>query len=179
MTEASKPEAARAAEYAMRPAPAEQLNNWIAAMHAATKHRSEDSAGLELIRGLYRSILAKYPGSVAREACVKLTTGSEWFPTAKELTETCDRLADPIRALAEAVISWRPKPEGKVEADRAYGRLQRAREELDDMNRSLGFVGNIHELSPARRALWENVCQQIAEVTRLDKEHRQLEREAA
>lgn len=178
MTEHAKPEAARVTEYAMRPAPAEQLNNWIAAMHAATKHRSEDTAGLELIRGLYRSILSKYPAGAAREACVKLTTGSEWFPTAKELTETCDGLTNPLRALAQAVIEWQPKSEGKIEADRAYGRAMRAREELDAMNRRLGFVGNIHELSPERRALWESVCQQIAEVTRLDKEHRHLARAA-
>lgn len=179
MTPALQQEAARLTEHAMRQAPAEQLNNWIAAMHAATKHRSEDTAGLELIRGLYRSILSRYPANVAREACMRLTTGCEWFPTAKELTDQCDRLVQPIRALAEAVIAWREPGAEDAERNRAWGRAARAREDLEAMNRRMGFVGDISKLSPERRGLWEDICAKAREVAELEKAHRQMERAAA
>jgi len=158
-----------------KPPAAREIDQWIAAMHAGTKHRTGDTAELDLILRLYRATLARFSQSVARQACLKLTYESDWFPTVKEVVDCCEALEGRPKALLMAVRAWRPLNDHDRETRKAWGRTQRAREDLEAMNRRLGFVGDISKLSPERRSLWDQVCQQTAEVNRLEAEYRKAE----
>jgi hypothetical protein len=170
VTHENLPMALERAEAMLAPAPKEHLEQWIAAMHAGTKHRSEDTAGLDLVLNLYRGLLRRYPASVAREACVRLTTGSEWFPTAKEVCDLCDRLSAQPRAVLAALQGWKPLSPVERDARRLWAKAQEKREEQASVNRRLGFVGNIAELTPERRNLFDLERQLAREVNELEQQ---------
>lgn len=149
-----------------QPAAPGHIDNWIAAMHAATKHRSEDTAGLGLIRSLYRSILSKYPGSVARETCLHLTTRCEWFPTAKELTDACDAAKMRYDAVLKELTG---KPREPVMLSGREAELEGLREEQAGLRKRLGFVGDVSALSPERRVMFDRdreMTKRIGELSR-------------
>ena len=137
---------------ALAPAPIAQVDQWIAALHVGTKHRSEDPASLELIQKLYRATLSQFPASAARDACAELLKTSEWFPTIKELNEACGHHSRPLRSLRNSVASWREPEPARAREETETDRLIAEREAI---RRKLGFVGDITKLSPEKRALYD------------------------
>lgn len=144
-----------------------KIDQWVAALHVGTKHRSEDQGSLEIIQRLYRSTLSQYPASVARLACSQLMRESEWFPTVKELADRCDELTTNWNALRSALVKWKdpalPPPEPAPLHPHEI-KIYALRDEQQVLRRKLGFVGDVSKLPPDRKAMFDRDREIAAEM---------------
>lgn len=95
---------------AMTPAPASELEGWLAELDVLTKRRRGDELDAALTLRAYRDRLSAYPADVARAALAAWPDRSPWWPSWCELRELCEALALHRRQLLRELTRERKQP---------------------------------------------------------------------
>lgn len=113
----------------MIPAPARQIEEWLAELSviSASRQTSDFESGLKLTA--YTSRLREYPADVARHALLKRRW--KFFPTWEELATVCDSLVSPRKWML-AAMEREEKPEAvrRAPTDEEKARIQALIDEL-------------------------------------------------
>ena len=171
LTEETRLKALAAVEKLSEPATQALAEEWIATLHAATAHRSDDPAGLALSLDLYASALTAWPADVALAACLKLARRRQkpnWFPPLNELEQACEAIGSGRKHLLAALRDWRPPTAAEIRRQGLHDQARAAWTEVAAMERQLGFVGDISALSPERRAQLDAIRAKRAEARALE-----------
>lgn len=89
-----------------------QLQEWLAGLQSVCAAREDDLAKGALALANYVDGLRQFPTDVVKDVLSKWRTrpgnGPNWWPTLRELTDECERAAQPRRAMLHALESWSP-----------------------------------------------------------------------
>ncbi len=114
----------------LTPAPARDIEAWLAELSVIVARRADDEFGEELRIAAYASRLGRYPADVVRD--VLLRQSYRFWPTWEELEKRCDAMTGPRRHMLHAMERGPATPEpvrrAATEAERA-----RIQELVDEM----------------------------------------------
>lgn len=117
----------------LTPAPARQIEAWLAELSVIVAKRGDDEFSEELRVAAYASRLGRYPADVVRDVLVRQTY--KFWPTWEELEKRCEAMTGPRRHMIFAMERGpaRQEPERRPATEAERARIQALVDEMFPM----------------------------------------------
>ncbi|MDB6454728.1 hypothetical protein [Falsirhodobacter sp. 20TX0035] len=114
----------------MTPAPAREIEAWLAELSVIVARRADDEFGEELRIAAYAGRLGRYPADVVRDVLLRQTY--RFWPTWEELEKRCEAMTGPRRHMIHAMeVGPAPKEQPRRAAtDEERARIQALVDEM-------------------------------------------------